>query len=618
MTRFVRAAGSVIVLLAAAPVASAADQKAIDAAIQRGADYLKAHYPKKNETVIEHYGIGPEALSGIALLAAKVPANDPALVAITRDVRDASYTEQKTYQLVLCLLFLDQLDDPADVPLIQMLGVRLVAGQTREGGWDYPCVPDVSREMDQWLRANIKANVGVIGKNDPAPRGKLHPNVEKYAAVLAQGPSASNGSGDNSNTQFGVLGAWVCRKHGVPVEAALDLTEKRFLATQDQTGGWSYNGSGSGGNAAMSCSGLLGLATGLARREEKAPKSAPAKEFSAKGPKSDPFFTPATPAENPAKKENKPRIPLSPAALRALAHLGNQFALKLRGVATEPSIGEGATERDLYLLWSLERVGVIYGIDKIGGVDWFATGADLLLKSQTMDGSWGPKTNFGPCVCTSFAILFLGKADLARDLSSKFRNSKDNELRAGASGSAPAGGSDPAPTTRPDGTNNTGKPLPSPVENESNKLANQLVQASAANWKKSLEKFRDAKGGDNTQILVMAIHRLEGDRKKETREALAERLTRMSAGTLKGMMKAEDAEMRRGAVLAAAMKDDKAHVPDLIDRLTDEEEVVVRAARAGLKSLTSQDFGPKNGTTKAECKAAAAAWRAWWAKHPSK
>jgi HEAT repeat protein len=92
----------------------------------------------------------------------------------------------------------------------------------------------------------------------------------------------------------------------------------------------------------------------------------------------------------------------------------------------------------------------------------------------------------------------------------------------------------------------------------------------------------------------------------------------MSAGTLKGMMKAEDAEMRRGAVLAAAMKDDKAHVPDLIDRLTDEEEVVVRAARAGLKSLTSQDFGPKNGATKAECKAAAAAWRAWWAKHPSK
>ena len=62
------------------------------------------------------------------------------------------------------------------------------------------------------------------------------------------------------------------------------------------------------------------------------------------------------------------------------------------------------------------------------------------------------------------------------------------------------------------------------------------------------------------------------------------------------------------------MKDDKIHVPDLIDRLTDDEELVVRAAKAGLKSLTGKDFGPANGATKAEHKAAADAWRAWWGK----
>lgn len=158
------------------------------------------------------------------------------------------------------------------------------------------------------------------------------------------------------------------------------------------------------------------------------------------------------------------------------------------------------------------------------------------------------------------------------------------------------------------------KPLPSPVEDEAAKLANQLVSVPATDWTKALEKMRDAKGGDFTKSLVLAIHRLDGERKKDAREALAERLTRMAPDTLKVMTTAEDAELRRGAVLACAMKDDKVHVPDLIDRLTDDDEIVIRAAKAGLKSLTSQDFGPKPGATKDECKIAATAWRAWWSK----
>ena len=49
------------------------------------------------------------------------------------------------------------------------------------------------------------------------------------------------------------------------------------------------------------------------------------------------------------------------------------------------------------------------------------------------------------------------------------------------------------------------------------------------------------------------------------------------------------------------MKDEKLHIPDLIDRLLDDEELVVRAARAGLKSLSDgKDFGPQNGSTKAD------------------
>jgi hypothetical protein len=63
-----------------------------------------------------------------------------------------------------------------------------------------------------------------------------------------------------------------------------------------------------------------------------------------------------------------------------------------------------------------------------------------------------------------------------------------------------------------------------------------------------------------------------------------------------------------------AMKDDKAHTPDLIAALLDDEELVVRAAKAGLKSLTGQDFGPPPGANLAERTAAARMWLEWFRK----
>ena len=74
-------------------------------------------------------------------------------------------------------------------------------------------------------------------------------------------------------------------------------------------------------------------------------------------------------------------------------------------------------------------------------------------------------------------------------------------------------------------------------------------------------------------------------------------------------------ELRRAAALACAMKDDKTHIPDLIDRLALDEDTVVRAARAGLKSLSGgKDFGPEPGYTKLDRAVAVEEWTAWWAK----
>ena len=328
--------------------------------------------------------------------------------------------------------------------------------------------------------------------------------------------------------------------------------------------------------------------------------------------KDDPFFTAPAKGEKPV--ETKVPETRDPAALKALGGLGAAFARYVQA-GSVLAMGDIHGDRDLYFLWSVERVGVIYNLDRLGGVNWYDVGADAIVKTQLPEGCW-PNKSYGSDVNTCFALLFLMKADLLRDLSNKFRNPKDNELRAGTSGSVPSTGTGSGNTTAPMPKDLGPKTpaLPNVTQDPATKLANDLLLSTDADWGKAVEKLRDAKGGDNTRGLAIAIHRLDGDRKKEAREALAERLTRMSAETLKGMMTTEDSEIRRGAVLAAAMKDDKAHIVDLIDRLLDEDEAVMRAARAGLKSLTGQDLGPKNGAGADDRRAAVAAWKAWHAK----
>ena len=103
---------------------------------------------------------------------------------------------------------------------------------------------------------------------------------------------------DNSITQFALLALWVARKHGVPVEDALERIEKRFLFTQNpQNGGWPYSGQIGNGSPSMTCAGLLGLSTAVARREERL-IAAPVRKVEPKSPtksdrkSDDPFFDP--------------------------------------------------------------------------------------------------------------------------------------------------------------------------------------------------------------------------------------------------------------------------------------------------------------------------------------
>ena len=124
-----------------------------------------------------------------------------------------------------------------------------------------------------------------------------------------------------------------------------------------------------------------------------------------------------------------------------------------------------------------------------------------------------------------------------------------------------------------------------------------------------LDNARFAPSGGNRQgaHLVLVTDRA-------TREALAERLVRMTPDTLRNMARDEEPELRRAAVLAMGMKDDAVFIPHLIAALQDDEDFVIRAAKASLKSITGQDFGPGPNPTAGEKKIAADAWAAWVAK----
>jgi hypothetical protein len=129
----------------------------------------------------------------------------------------------------------------------------------------------------------------------------------------------------------------------------------------------------------MTCVGLLGLAVGHAAARP-----------------------PGAPAANPPVED--PRV------VKGL--------VALRGFLDGP-LAPGPL--DLYFLWSVERVGVLYDLPAIGDQDWYRWGVELLLPNQTPAGSWENGTYHGhhAILDTCMALLFLKRANLAPDLTKR-------------------------------------------------------------------------------------------------------------------------------------------------------------------------------------------------------
>jgi hypothetical protein len=269
-----------------------------------------------------------------------------------------------------------------------------------------------------------------------------------------------------------------------------------------------------------------------------------------------------------------------------------------------------------YFLWSLERVAMAYDLSTFGGHDWYQWGSAWLLGKQTPAGAWLGR--YGPGgVDTCFALLFLKRANLSRDLTVSLQGQvgdpADEARRRDSRPARPA----QTPQKAGDDAATGGATVRSPVlpgEKSPEMLRDALIHASAANQRRLIDEYRDHKGPAYTEALGEAIPHLAAELRAQARDALAERLTRMTTATLQGELQGGNTEVRRAAALASAMKEELALVPDLIDRLDDSDKAVRRAAAIGLASLTKKNFGPSEDATAEQRKSAIEKWRAWWSQ----
>jgi hypothetical protein len=609
-------------LVAAVP-ARAVDKEAVNAAIEKGVKSLRASQLEGGTWGGDQ--IGQTALVGLALLECDVPPDDPAIQKAAAAVRSAAVTADQTYSISLCIMFLDKLGEPVDVTLIESLTVRLLAGQSTGRAWGYTC-PAISNDEQRRLTTLVKQRAE-RGPNKDAPKAEpgqrkpedLPKEIQGQLEVVRRQRAAGGGGAadlipnDNSNTQFAILALWVARRHGLPVDGALLQAERVFRGTVNSDGGWSYlvraetfplgpaamAVSGSGSRPAMTCAGLLGIGVAYGAWNETALHTDPkAKD-------------PAKPGPAPIKPKDPSK---DPAVVNGFRLLGVWVDAMAHPAGQAPRITR-PNGKFYYFLWSLERVCVAYGVDRIGRTDWYDWAADILLANQSPNGAWdNGEFSYGPDTC--FALLVLRRANLAKDLTraltSQMKDGLQSMLRQGG-----VGGADLVKGRKPffEGPAAEGpREKPAAADDPAARLGTQLASAGGEQQDKILKELREGKGVSYTEALAAAIPRLEGEALKKAREALAERMSRMTSETLGVKLDDDDAEVRRAAALAVAMKEDKNHTYRLIEMLDDREATVARAAHAALKSLSGQDFGPAKDATREQHAKAVLAWKEWWGK----
>lgn len=431
---------------AIAPVAcfAAVEQATIDDSIKKGIELLWAQQKEDGSWdwgESEARKLGITSLAALALYENGVPASDPRLRKALDYVRQNSPRNKDAYSVSLATVLLARIGSRRDRALVRTLAVKIADGQHLTGGWHYtiPETPD-----------------------SKALRG--------------------TSMGDLSVSQFAVLALWQAQRIGAPVQGSFERIRQRLAWAQTPTGGWGYYGLPDvNDTASMTTAGAFMWVVSSAYELKEARRRNDEKVAPREPRRRDPFkpkeildklaeekvskddlnkklkeqiarpvdlydavakgaferkrqANVAAKGDEPHKEGSEPgqlfyeyedRLPpvldaTAPSPLVSDKPL--EEALKRVGQFAERVI-KGNTGHYFYYLWSVERLGVLLGMETFGKANWFELGAESLLKRQQEDGSWGtkPEDEKDPnrhqyLADTAFSLLFLKKANLGSDV----------------------------------------------------------------------------------------------------------------------------------------------------------------------------------------------------------
>lgn len=188
--------------------------------------------------------------------------------------------------------------------------------------------------------------------------------------------------GDNSNTQYALLGLNAASEAGVPIKPEVwALSRQYWENAQRNDGGWNYYPEDAQStSASMTCAGVSSLIiTGLRRFQGNEVLVGDTVRRCGEGS-------------------------FSPSLQRGLDWLGANFSV-------DQNVGRNQLWK-YYYLYGLERAGRLAGVRYFGNNDWYRAGARELIHNQgKATGSWIGQEVYErtPTIATSFALLFLAK-----------------------------------------------------------------------------------------------------------------------------------------------------------------------------------------------------------------
>jgi hypothetical protein len=225
-------------------------------------------------------------------------------------------------------------------------------------------------------RIKIAANVDWLERAQIKPGERFNwPGSWSYSAF-------KNRNGDNSNTQYALLGLNAATEVGVPVKPEVwTLAREYWERSQHPDGSWAYTpDAASPATASMTCAGISSLViTGLKRFQGQE-------------------FLQGEVIRNCGKGGFNTNLQ------RAADWMANHFFVG-------QNFGNGQQWK-FYYLYGLERAGRLTGQRFFGEHDWYREGAEELVHLQdNLSGSWTGIQFEGEekTLATSFALLFLAK-----------------------------------------------------------------------------------------------------------------------------------------------------------------------------------------------------------------